>query len=380
MGDNVYSLYIHIPFCKSKCNYCDFLSFDGIDDYVQRTYIDSLLMELQFYREYLSNIKTIYIGGGTPTSLNSEIFARLLKVVNDIIHGLEFYEFTVEANPESFDEHKADLIKEYNINRISIGVQSFSDIILKKLNRIARRDDIYRAVEILKSRGFNNYNLDLMIGVQDKKTFSDDIDRILSLNPKHISMYILQLSRYTPLYNLVKSGKYEIMEDHEMSSIYLHGCKVLEYNSYNHYEISNFAIEGYESLHNLNYWKYGDYIGIGIGAVSKVNNKRWKNKSNLKIYINEINKGNKPIQNVENLDESTIFKERMMLSLRTNLGFNCDEIAEKIGKEKRKSFFEYLKLLKNEGLLKIKGRTINLTNRGFLISNEIIAEIFSFLE
>ena len=373
------SLYIHIPFCKQKCYYCDFLSFTKKNDLIVENYLNYLFKELRFYKNY--NFKTIYVGGGTPSILSEELLEKFLSHLDLYVKDLN--EYTIEVNPESITEEKIKIMLEHGINRISIGVQSFSDTVLKSLNRPTREKDIYRCISLLREENFKNYNIDLILGIQGYDDYKDDLKKVVKLEPKHISSYILHLSKEIKLYEMKLKGEFYPLNEKELSELYKYSCSYLEKSGYEHYEISNFAKPGFESLHNLNYWFYGDYIGVGLGAVSKLERKRIKNTSLLKEYFIKLDNGMLPVADIEYLDDIKQLKEQTMLILRTNRGLTLREMKryiENLNKEKIKEFEEFINILINNYYAKVKNGKITLTDKGFLSSNYIISEIFKFLE
>ncbi len=380
MSEKDISLYIHIPFCKERCDYCDFLSFSGMGVDVQSVYIDALIKEIDMYRNLIDGPVTIYIGGGTPSFLPVKLLRKLFNHLSSLIVGENLKEFTVEVNPESLVRDKLNVMIDAGVNRISIGVQSFSDRALKSVNRITRMRDINRALELINSRsGVKNYSIDLIIGIQSRGELEKDLEYILMLRPPHVSVYLLHISPGTPLYKSIKNRKFIPPCDEEISDMYLFACEKLENANYEHYEISNFAINGFRSMHNCRYWDYGDYIGVGAGAVSKLGSKRWENIRSLKDYIDTVRHGRRPVSLEEMLTEAIQVREKIMLSLRRKFGVDYDILARHVLKD-REEFKNYVKFLIEHGYAVKENNRLRLTDRGFLVSNEIIAEIFDYIE
>jgi len=384
LGSETLSLYIHIPFCKRKCYYCDFLSFPvdvskkNQENNQIEEYVDFLIKELSFYKK--KKFKTIYIGGGTPSILNESLLIKLLSNLREYARGLK--EYTMEINPESFTRDKFDIISSFGVNRISIGVQSFSDMVLKSVNRSTRVKDIFNSIGILKEKKFENFNIDLIMGIQGRNQYLDDLNMAVKLMPSHLSIYLLHLSEQTVYYKMYRNGKIRLLDDDTMAELYAISCDYLAKSGYKHYEISNFAKSGYESIHNLNYWLYGDYVGIGLGAVSKIDNRRITNEKILKKYYEKLSNGELPVGNIEYLNRDKQMRERLMLMLRTSRGFEIKEIEDTLKMKNNgrlKNFKKMLEIIMKNGYAKVRNGRILFTEKGFLSSNYIISEFFDLL-
>ena len=318
--NQISALYIHIPFCESICDYCDFAKLQYFHNFAEQ-YLNALEKELN---EVVDNkdLKTIYIGGGTPTSLNDQQFERLLLMVEP--YALSVEEFTVEANPESLSLSKIKLMKKYRVNRVSIGVESTDDTILKAINRKHTFNDVKAAVKNLRDNGIDNINLDLIIGLPNvsSKMLEQDIRNILSLNPNHISAYSLTVHEHTKFF---LDHIYEPTEDFAYEA-YKRINDVLEEHGYSHYEVSNWAKDGYESKHNLTYWRNERYYGVGLAAAGYVGNIRYKNTTNFKKYVSFKNEKEEEIVSMK--DEKDY---ELMLRLRTKYGINFQEYKDKFG-------------------------------------------------
>jgi len=343
LNSNKYGLYIHIPFCKSKCYYCDFYS-ERYEDSLLNRYIESLNKEVLNFTKKLNfpKISTLYIGGGTPSLLEEQQIVKLFDIVKKSFETKFLEEISIELNPESINENKIKILKEIveaefvNTNlRLSLGVQSFNNDILKNIGRIHTNKDIHNAVEIFNKLNVKNYNLDLIFGCpkQTIKDVKDDLINSISLNPTHMSCYALTIEENTFLYN----QRYYPNEDLQ-AEMYDLIVEFLKDNKYIQYEISNFAKDGFQCKHNLNYWLYKEYIGLGPSSVSFFDSKRIKNISSVKEYIED-----EFLYEIEEIGEETKVKEKIMLSLRTNLGLYMDEkvlgkykvIIDKLIKEKK---------------------------------------------
>ncbi len=277
-------IYIHIPFCISKCKYCDFSSFpDKLP--MQDEYIGALIKEMTNYKG--SHADTVYIGGGTPSVLSDENMKKLLFAVNDIFDLYNDTEFTVEVNPATVDCKKSEIMKRYGVNRISMGAQSFVDKELNRIGRVHNSNDIRSTFEILRDSGFKNLSLDLMYALpeQTMDSLAFSIDEALKLAPDHISCYGLKFEEGTPLYTELKSGTVAEKDEDTFADMYELLRSKLSKSGYGHYEISNFSLPGFESRHNSKYWTNKDYIGFGVSASSRVGDRRYSHTSDFNEYI-----------------------------------------------------------------------------------------------
>lgn len=280
-------IYIHIPFCKSKCFYCDFLSFSNKNELMDE-YIDVLLKEIENCNLDIYKIKTLYIGGGTPSILNSKCIGRIIKSLRRYIK--EKAEITIEVNPGTVNKEKLQNYIEFGINRLSIGTQSTNDRILKSIGRVHHAKDFFDTYEMARRVGFKNINVDLMLGLpsQSMEELKLSVSDILMLNPEHISIYSLILEEGTILEEMVRSGDLQIIDEDMERRMYWETKKMLEDSGYIHYEISNFAKIGYESMHNVDCWNQHEYIGFGVSAHSYVDGIRYSNTEGIEDYINNI--------------------------------------------------------------------------------------------
>jgi len=378
------SLYIHIPFCSKKCIYCDFLSFKPQDGAAVTRYIRSLLKELSLYEE--TALSTIYIGGGTPSILTPEQSTLLLERLPEIFNLHHLSEFTMEANPESINEQKIEVWKALKVNRISLGVQTFSDELLQLWGRGARKKDIISAVELVRKEGFQNLNIDLILGLQVQDTqeksaalFREDLSSAVSIEPAHISVYMLTPGTESRLQERRKSGNRRAMDDSTMEKLYLYTVRFLYKSGYSQYEVSNFAKKGFRSAHNLNYWRRGDYIGAGLGAVTSIGSERVKNTEALQLYFKMTECGKKPAAEIEYLSDDIKLSERIMLALRMNNGIAIKELLEETTRENRGKLYGFIHMLCNIGYAEENSERLILTPRGILRSNYIIAELLTLL-
>ena len=310
-------LYLHVPFCKTICAYCDFCHV-VFNENVADKWLDELSNEIKTHD--LSNLATIYIGGGTPTSLNLKELNRLLELIKPYSNNV--IEYTIEINPETFDADKALLLKKYGINRASIGLQSTNIKELTLMNRKHSLNDVKNTVDLLSSVGIDNYSLDIMYSLpfQTMDSLKKTIDDALSLKPKHLSLYSLTIEDNTVF---GKKGIKNLDEDTE-ADMYEFISKYLSDCGFVHYEVSNFAYEGYESKHNMAYWKYDDFIGLSLGASGKENHVRYDKTRNMKQYLNHDYYAEK----IELTLEDEMF-ENVMMSLRTIYGLDLNSFKER---------------------------------------------------
>ena len=319
-------IYIHIPFCKKKCKYCDFVSFDceekNIEKYVECLLkeIDEKSNELNAKNNFNNKVDTIYIGGGTPSIIDAKYIEKIIKKVFEKFNVLENAEITIEVNPGTVDENKLRKYFSSGINRLSIGLQSSNDEILKMLGRIHNYKQFIEVYDLARKVGFKNINVDLMIGLPNQSItdVEESLQKIIGINPEHVSVYSLIVEENTKMFELIENGDLELPSEELEREMYWKVKKTLENSDYKHYEISNFAKKGYKSKHNTNCWNQCQYLGFGISAHSYFNEIRYSNIDNLKQYIQNIESDNS-IYNVifhENQSKQDMMKEYMLLGLR----------------------------------------------------------------
>ena len=352
------SLYIHIPFCDCICNYCDFAKvLKGT--FSQDRYIDCLINDIESLKIKDQSLKTIYIGGGTPTCLSDSNLKRLLEYLNRHFYYPE--EFTVEANPESLTKRKVSLLSEYGVNRISLGVQSSNPKTLHYLGRNHTNGEVIKAVRLLNEAGLKNYNLDFIYGVDDLK---DDINFAFSLNPTHLSFYSLQIEDSTVFHN----KNIQALDDETMAKMYSCINYLLPQEGYHRYEVSNFAQKGYESIHNLNYWHDGQYYAAGLSSSGYINDTRYKNTLSLTDYLKGINK-----RTFDKITEKDHEFEYLMLNLRLVNGFNLDEFANLFKKDFLTDYSANLENLKGD--FSIKNQRFMIKKSKLFIMDSILLNL-----
>lgn len=351
-------LYIHIPFCVKKCNYCDFYSKGGALA-VGEDYVDTVIREIKKYKDI--RWKTVYFGGGTPSLLSPQQVERILSSA-DILPQTEI---TLEANPETVDFERLKGFREAGVNRLSFGVQTANQQSLETLGRIHSNQKVAQAFEAAKKAGFSNISGDVMIGLPGytNKELDDTVELLASLGATHISSYMLKIEEGTPFAVNTPS---DIPDDDEMCDFYLYACEKIQTMGYKQYEISNFAKDDYQSQHNNIYWLLEDYVGIGPSAHSCLGGKRFYYPRDLQKFITNP-------QTTE--DGQVDADEFIMLSLRLKKGLNLAELKEKWGRELSPLQIKKLGILENQGYITFADNTVSLTPKGFLIENAIACEI-----
>ena len=374
-------IYIHIPFCMQKCLYCDFVSYINKSECVKE-YINCMIKEIQSYDFKKYNITTIYIGGGTPSFIESDYIKEIINVIQNKLEKndtrWEDIEITIEVNPGTVTLEKLNDYKTVGINRISLGLQATQDRLLKQIGRIHNYKDFLEAYELLKRVGFNNINVDLMIGLpnQSIKNLKESLEKIIKLNPNHISVYSLIIEDGTPIGKLLDEEKIKLPDEEIERQMYWYVKNKLELNGYNHYEISNFSKKGKESKHNLNCWKQKQYIGIGAAAHSYFKDIRYSNTNNIEEYIKNIKENN--IEKNRKIEEKQTIEDKknefMMLGFRMIEGVNIADFKAKFVDNPLYVYREKIKKLTDEGLIEVDLNNIKLTNKGLDLANVVFEE------
>lgn len=373
MENKEFSIYIHIPFCISKCNYCDFNSFSNCDELIDK-YIEKLIEDIQLSKYFSdeNNIcKTIYIGGGTPSYINEKYIKQILETIKNKYNIDKDVEITIECNPSSINEDKLKTYFDIGINRISIGLQSTNNSILKIIGRKHTFEMFLEKYNLVRKIGFNNINVDLMIGLptQTLIDIKNDLEKVISLKPTHISSYSLIIYENTKIYDDIYINKYSIPSDEEERSMYYLLQDNLKEAGYNQYEISNFSKPGYESKHNTMCWKQKEYIGFGAGAHSFIQNKRMYFEENINKYINS-----KKMIIEEILSKKDLMKEYMIIGFRMLDGINKKEFEIKFKEKVDEVFEEEIKKLSNLELISVTNNNIKLTKKGIDFANIVWEE------
>lgn len=408
-------IYVHIPFCVKKCDYCDFISYSNCFD-MQERYVEKLLEEIEENKDLLRNnfISTIYIGGGTPSAIKPELIKKILEKIYDVA-GIEIeknnvalngakkiienetkndenkneIEITIEVNPGTITKNNLQMYKNCGINRLSIGLQSTDDAILKEIGRIHNYEQFLDTYKWAEEAGFENINVDLMLGLpgQDIEILKNSLENVVNLKPipKHISVYSLIVEEGTKIERRIDSGELSLPDDAEERRQYHYMKNFLELNGYKHYEISNFAKPGFESKHNMNCWEQKQYVGFGVSAHSYVNGVRYANTSDLKEYLNANDNGSRDnlkeegkfntIKTIEEIqDKLDMEKEFMILGLRKLDGVSVSKFEQKFGENPIYLFRNELQKLVEEDLLEVDLDDIRLTSKGLDLANLVWEE------
>lgn len=375
MENKEIGIYVHIPFCKRKCYYCDFISYTNKDDKIEE-YVEAVKKEIEL-QKIRSEITTIYIGGGTPSYIESKYIIEIMEEIckKNVSNNAEI---TIEVNPGTVTIEKLKDYKKCGINRLSIGLQSVQDELLKQIGRIHNFEQFLETYKMARKVGFKNINVDLMLGLptQRIKDLRESLEKVLELQPEHISVYSLIVEDGTPIANKIEKGEMQLPEEELERNMYWYVKNTLELNGYKHYEISNFAKKGYESKHNMNCWNQKEYIGIGAAAHSYRDITRYSNTEKIEEYIrnvkNEKLERNRIIHEIQKEDDMK--KEYMLLGLRKIDGVQISEFKAKFGDNPIYLFRNELKKLSDEKLINVDDNNIRLTNRGIDLANLVWEE------
>ena len=377
-------LYIHIPFCVKKCDYCDFLSF-AADEQTQKSYVAALQKELAFYGAKYKDrrITTIFIGGGTPSWLKEDYMQAIMETVYHYFSVEQDAEITIECNPGTITEHKFEVYRRIGINRLSIGLQSVHNEELKILGRIHTFEQFLKTYDMARKHGFSNINIDLMSSLpgQTPEIFCDSLYQVLKLKPEHISAYSLIIEKGTPFYELYRfdavrqeAGMQTVSlpteeEEYQTTKMTQH---ILKEAGYHWYEVSNFAKPGYECRHNIGYWKRVDYLGVGLGASSLIDNVRYSNTRDLYTYLSVP--ADSLHETAEQITRNGQMEEFMFLGLRMRDGFYRDEFTQAFGIPIEAVYGDALNHLQQEELLLKREGRIYLTDKGMDLNNYVVAQ------
>jgi len=375
-------LYLHLPFCVSKCAYCDFASLPlesagGLP--MARRYLDALGVELDLRAaspEFAdAAVETIYLGGGTPTVLPADWLSGLLERVRRRFAVAEEVEVTVEANPGTVDEAKLAALVAAGVNRLSLGVQSFSDQVLRTLGRAHTAGDAEAAPAAARAAGFANLSFDLIHGVpgQSSRDWEETLQRALAAGPEHISCYGLSIEQGTPLAAGIEAGRLALAGEDQCADMYQSAVALLTAKGYHHYELSNFALPEQECRHNRRYWAGGEYLGVGVSAHSYRGGVRWNNTGSLPVYTEWLERGRLPAVRAELLSRRERVGEMLVLGLRCREGVAEQEIAEACGLSPREIFGKEIEELSDRGLLIAGDGRLRVPRRKWLVSNEVLS-------
>lgn len=370
-------LYIHIPFCRQKCYYCDFPSYPNMEEYWD-AYMESLVSELVLKAEEYNNpdVATIFIGGGTPSLLPSEYISRILETVYKHYKVTTDCETTLESNPGTLTDEKLRDYKESGINRLSIGLQACQDEILKKLGRIHTFKDFTFTLKLAQKHGFVNINADIIFGIPDQTLaqWKDTVSKVLAFDIAHISCYSMSIEEDTVFGRLRSAGELEEIDDELDRDMYHYAVDTFCKAGFHQYEISNFSKPGFMCRHNMNYWERGEYIGTGAGAHSFMQNRRYANTAGVPEYIEGI-KGKKPVLSEDNiLSRSDEIKESIILGLRMNKGIDLARLSAEFGKDLENEYGKVINKLLTQNLIEREGTVLRLTSNGMDFANRVFIE------
>ena len=369
-------IYVHIPFCKQKCYYCDFISYANKEEKTKE-YVKCIQKEIEIESKKYSKdeyeITTIYLGGGTPSYISALYIENIINVIKLNYNVKDNAEITIEINPGTVNEEKILIYEKIGINRVSIGLQTTNDKLLKQIGRIHTYEEFLNCYKLVSKSKIDNINVDLMLALPNQtiEDLEESLQKVIKLKPNHISLYSLILEEGTKLEKMVSENIVKLPEEDMEREMYWKTKRILEKNGYNHYEISNFAKEGYKSKHNMNCWSQKEYLGFGVAAHSYVNRKRYCNINNIEEYVSNIKKGkienNRTVCEIQNkIDEQ---KEFMMLGLRKIDGIDIQKFKNKFVENPIYVFHKELEKLVNEDLVEIDLDKIKLTNKGLDFAN-----------
>lgn len=367
------SAYVHIPFCTQICYYCDF-SKVFIKNQPVDSYLEHLLEEFRSYD--IEKLSTLYIGGGTPTALSAPQLEVLLNGLTKNLDLSVLEELTIEANPGDLDADKIAVLKNSAVNRVSLGVQTFDDKMLKKIGRSHLEKDIYENIDRLKLAGFDNISIDLIYALpgQTMEQVKENVAKAIGLDIPHMSLYSLILENHTVFMNRMRRGKLPLPKEELEAEMFEYIIAELEQAGFEHYEISNFSKPGFESRHNLMYWDNAEYYGIGAGASGYVNGVRYKNHGPIRHYLSAVEEGNACITE-DHLSQKEQMEEEMFLGLRKKSGVSMARFEKKFGQSFAGLYGEIVRDLVQQGLMQIEGDHVRMTKRGLFLG-DTVAERF----
>jgi len=371
-------LYIHIPFCSKKCDYCDFVSY-SMNRKAQQLYLEALFAEIDMLKDKFVDrtFNTIFIGGGTPSFVYEGFIVALARKLYSSFHFAPKPEFTIEVNPASFTKEKFFEYLQAGVNRISVGVQCVDSRLMAEHGRMQSIENIDNTFDILYYSEFENVNTDVMIGLPGQTTESvlETIEYLIDSRVKHISIYSLQIERNTMLYDKLRRGKIKPVKETKLSTMYENIYEILKENGYKRYEVSNFCKSGYECEHNKKYWDETDYLGLGVSAHSYIDGYRYFNTKRLDTYIDNLNLGKSPMYSREYVSIEERRTERIMLSLRTAKGLDLEKFKQDFKEDLLKSRKEQIKKLQDLKMIEIVDGFMRITENNFYVSNSIIVEL-----
>lgn len=374
MGKGVY---LHIPFCKAKCHYCDFNSFSCAEKHIPE-YFKALNKEIELCSQSLGEgtVKTIFIGGGTPSYVDEEYIRELLYKLRSYTKIEPEAEISIEANPGTLSFKKLSAYRQMGINRLSMGLQAWQNELLKAAGRIHSREEFVENYNQARAAGFNNINIDIIFGLpgQTGEQWETTVNNIIEMAPEHVSCYSLKIEEGTLFGKKYEAGELEPASDELDRNMYYTAVDKLSGAGFKHYEISNFALPGYECRHNITYWKAERYIGLGAGAHSYIEDCRFNNLCDIGGYIDRINAGVLPRENMEEIDEKESISEYIIMGLRLTEGLDGKKFKKRYNKDMFELYRESIDKLERQQLIKISGTKIKLTSKGLDLANTVMVE------
>lgn len=376
-NENISGVYIHIPFCKSKCYYCDFNSYTDKGQYIER-YFKALKAEIINFCDELNTFKTdtIFIGGGTPSYVESHYIVDVIQLCCDRFNVSENAEISIEANPGTLSINKLLSYRQAGINRLSLGLQAWQDGLLKKLGRIHEKDDFIQNYINAREAGFDNINIDLIFGIPEQ-TMSDWKESVINtanFEPQHISCYSLKIEEDTEYFRRMHSGEMTLMDDQLDREMYYYAINELKKRGYNHYEISNFSKTGYQCRHNVVCWKAMEYVGFGCGAHSYFGGQRYNNILPVDEYIESVLVKGSAVEHLQFIGDGEQISEYIILGLRLIEGINTLDFKNKFNRDIYDLFGHNIFQLIETGLLEVRDNNIKLTSKGLDLSNKVFVE------
>jgi len=368
------SLYVHVPFCVRKCGYCDFYSIEPASEDLVRDYVEALELEAAAIPHLA--LRTVYVGGGTPSLLSAELLRQLIGLLKSRFDLSAVREFTVESNPGLMNGAKAEVLISGGVNRISLGVQSLQRATLETLGRMHGPDAVYEAVETLRGAQLRNLSLDLIFGVpgQSPADWRRDLAAVAALDPQHMSIYGLSISAQTPLGHRVACRELEPISDEVYVEMLEAARRHLVTSGYEYYEISNYARPGFRCLHNMVYWRNRPYVGLGAAATSYVDGRRWTNVADVEEYIRRLRRGDSPVETSERLPPEKRARETAVLNLRMIDGLEIEDFRKTTGLDPLELFAGAIESHCRAGLLEMVQGRLRLTRRGLAVADSVMAD------
>ncbi len=378
MNQKQMGLYIHIPFCKKKCHYCDFSSYPGMEDYWEQ-YVDAVVNELIIKSDEYNNpvIDTLFIGGGTPSLIPPKLILKILNAIHKYYRINKGCESTIETNPGTLSDEKLRAYKEFGINRLSIGLQACQDDLLNNLGRIHSYQDFIISLKLAQKHGFENINADIIFGVPNQTfvQWRETVEKIVSLGITHVSCYSLIIEEETLFGKMKKSGELSEIDEELDRKMYYYAVECLNKEGFRQYEISNFAKPNYICQHNMNYWRRGYYLGVGSGAHSFVDNRRFANTSDVATYIEGVNNKELILSESYSLTIEDAIEEFIFLGIRLEEGIDFAVIAKEFGINIEARYKTKVDRLVKQGLIECQSTLIKLTKKGLDFANRVILEL-----